>query len=166
MARLVFVAAEIRRAQGERVGARRPAKRARGWSCRHATVPPVPDLPRGPALGPAQCGGRVPTPTVTAPATKNAWLSRWTIIFNTAILAQILDLCDQTGARITLFPVGKRILESDGDLWRRVVDSGHEIGNHTNNHRKLTRLDGYQISTEVRDMQKRLNAAIWGTNIR
>ncbi len=81
-------------------------------------------------------------------------------MFNTAILAQILDLCDQTGARITLFPVGKRILESDRDLWQRVVDSGHEIGNHTNNHRKLTKLDGYQIGTEVRTMQKRLNAAL------
>lgn len=81
-------------------------------------------------------------------------------VFNTEWLERILDLCDQYNVKITVFPVGKVIQAEDGDLWRRVVDSGHEIGNHTNNHRKLTRLSGYQIRDEMRGFANHLNAAL------
>lgn len=81
-------------------------------------------------------------------------------VFNTEWLERILDLCDQYNVKITVFPVGKVIREEDGDLWRRVLSSGHEIGSHTNNHRKLTRLTGYQIRDEMRGFTNHLNAAL------
>ena len=81
-------------------------------------------------------------------------------VFNVSLLRDILDLCDRYCAKITVFPIGKKVAESDGDLWRRVLASGHEIGNHTNNHRRLSHLNGYQIRTEMSGMQKRLNAAL------
>jgi len=81
-------------------------------------------------------------------------------VFNIQLLSDILDLCDQYQVKITVFPVGKRVKEADGDVWRRVVDSGHEIGSHTNNHRSLIKLNGYQIRSEMSGMQKRLNAAL------
>jgi len=81
-------------------------------------------------------------------------------VFNTDWLESILDLCDQYDVKITVFPVGKEILTEDGDLWRRVLDSGHEIGSHTNNHRKLTRLTGYQIGDEMHGFENHLYAAL------
>lgn len=80
--------------------------------------------------------------------------------FNQLRLTEILDLCDQYRVKMTFFPVGKEIRETDRDLWRRVVDAGHEIGCHTNNHRRLTSLKNFQIQPEITGFAKRLNAAL------
>jgi peptidoglycan/xylan/chitin deacetylase (PgdA/CDA1 family) len=51
---------------------------------------------------------------------------------------EILDFCNKYKElpRLTFFPVGQ-IVEKDPMLWREVVKTGHEIGNHTYGHEHL-----------------------------
>ena len=80
--------------------------------------------------------------------------------FSITQLVKILDLCDQYQIKITVFPMGKKLKAEDRAVWQRVIDSGHELGSHTTNHRNLTNLTGYQIRAEMNGMQQRLNAAL------
>ena len=75
---------------------------------------------------------------------------------------EVLDLCDQYGIKITFFPVGSTITEEDGDLWRRIVESGHEIGNHTMTHKNLAKegLPYETIRSQFIRMEKSLDAAL------
>jgi len=52
-------------------------------------------------------------------------------------IESVLDTCVQEGIQLTFFPKGA-LLERRPDLWRRAVDEGHEIGNHTFDHTPLT----------------------------
>jgi len=49
----------------------------------------------------------------------------------------VLDVCARERIQLTFFPKGA-LLERRPDLWRRAVDEGHEIGNHTFDHTPLT----------------------------
>lgn len=69
-----------------------------------------------------------------------------------------LDLCDKYDIKITFFPVGSTIKEADGDLWRRIVESGHEIGNHTYTHKSLSK-DGMSYAA-IRSQFVRLEKAL------
>jgi len=52
-------------------------------------------------------------------------------------IESVLDVCAREGIQLTFFPKGA-LLERRPDLWRRAVDEGHEIGNHTFDHTPLT----------------------------
>ena len=52
-------------------------------------------------------------------------------------IKSVLDVCAREGVQFTFFPKGA-LLERRPDLWRRAVDEGHEIGNHTFDHTPLT----------------------------
>ena len=52
-------------------------------------------------------------------------------------IESVLDVCAGEGMQLTFFPKGA-LLERRPDLWRRAVDEGHEIGNHTFDHTPLT----------------------------
>lgn len=75
-------------------------------------------------------------------------------------LESILDLCQTYGIRMTFFPVGAAILPEDAALWQRIVDEGHEIGNHTYGHPNITTLTEYQLERQLTRMQNALNAAL------
>jgi peptidoglycan-N-acetylglucosamine deacetylase len=59
----------------------------------------------------------------------------------------VLDVCAREGMQLTFFPKGA-LLERRPDLWRRAVDEGHEIGNHTFDHTPLTYFPPDDPSTE------------------
>ena len=75
-------------------------------------------------------------------------------------VVQMLDLCKEYGFHMTFFPCGTNIREKELDVWQRMLDEGHEIGNHTQNHRKLTNLNGYRIRDELNIMQASLNRTL------
>ena len=52
-------------------------------------------------------------------------------------IESVLDVCAREAMHLTFFPKGA-LLERRPDLWRRAVDEGHEIGNHTFDHTPLT----------------------------
>lgn len=62
----------------------------------------------------------------------------------------ILDALARHGIRCTFFLRG-RWIENNKDLTRRIAAEGHEIGNHTYSHRRLTNLSRTEI---VREAQK------------
>lgn len=61
---------------------------------------------------------------------------------------QIMDCLAQYGGRATFFVVGSRASSYPVEL-QRMVAEGHEIGNHTYDHKNLTRLNGTQIQREI-----------------
>jgi peptidoglycan/xylan/chitin deacetylase (PgdA/CDA1 family) len=67
----------------------------------------------------------------------------------------ILDLLKKHNAKATFFVIGRRVKEHP-ELLRRIHDEGHEIGNHSNNHRNLLLLDRDEVYREYRDC----NAAV------
>lgn len=81
-------------------------------------------------------------------------------MYNLNALRDILALCETYDVKMTFFPVGMILKETNRDLWLSVIESGHEIGNHTQNHRKLTNLKPQQILEETRNMQNKLNRVL------
>lgn len=63
-------------------------------------------------------------------------------------LRVILEHLQTYGVRATFFVVGKRV-EEHPEWARRVVDAGHEIGNHTFTHHRLTSLSPEQAAWQV-----------------
>lgn len=80
--------------------------------------------------------------------------------YDLAILAQILDLCDQYKVHVTFYPVGCNIKAEDGDLWRRVVESGHEIGNHSFNHSSMSNMKEQKVYNQLVKMENALSEAL------
>ncbi len=61
---------------------------------------------------------------------------------------QILDILKKNHAKATFFVIGNR-MERYPALIKREVDEGHELGNHTFTHRKLTQMDPVQFYNQV-----------------
>ncbi len=75
-------------------------------------------------------------------------------------VVEMLDLCREYGFQMTFFPCGVSIKEEDGDVWRRMLSEGHEIGNHTQNHPKLNQIHPNRIRRELSQMEESLNKAL------
>lgn len=52
----------------------------------------------------------------------------------------VLDLLKEYNAKATFFCIGKNVEEHKG-IYRRILDDGHRVGNHTHNH-----LNGWKVS--------------------
>jgi len=65
---------------------------------------------------------------------------------------RILDELKQRGAHATFFMIGGRIAKAP-DLARRVVAEGHDVGNHTFTHPKLTELPPMRAEEEIQKTQ-------------
>ena len=75
-------------------------------------------------------------------------------------VVEMLDLCKEYGFHMTFFPLGVCIKEKDGDIWRRMLSEGHEIGNHTQNHPKLNKIRSARIHRELSQMEESLNKVL------
>lgn len=61
---------------------------------------------------------------------------------------QLLDLLEKKNVKATFFIVGKQIV-AEPEIFKRIVNDGHEVANHTFNHRDLEYLSGSDIVQEV-----------------
>ncbi|WP_313256922.1 polysaccharide deacetylase family protein [Lacrimispora sp.] len=61
---------------------------------------------------------------------------------------QIMDCLAQYGGKATFFVVGSRVSAYGAEM-QRMVAEGHEIGNHTYEHKNLTKLSGAQIQSQI-----------------
>lgn len=61
---------------------------------------------------------------------------------------RIMDCLAQYGGKATFYVVGERCASYQTEL-QRMVAEGHEIGNHTNNHKYLNKLDAAQIREQI-----------------
>ncbi|ARF75356.1 polysaccharide deacetylase [Kitasatospora albolonga] len=69
-----------------------------------------------------------------------------------AALARI----ERAGARVTVLAVGSW-LDAHPGMARRILDGGHELGNHTQHHRDLTALDERTAYEEITACARRLH---------
>lgn len=75
-------------------------------------------------------------------------------------VAEILDLCEEHGVPVTFFVVGSALRSEDQALWRRALDLGCEIGNHTWSHPRLPELNSRDIKKQLRRTQERLDEVL------
>ncbi|WP_341281098.1 polysaccharide deacetylase family protein [Paenibacillus sp. FSL H8-0537] len=71
----------------------------------------------------------------------------------------ILDILKKKGVKATFFVVGVQV-KKDPDVLKRIVDEGHEIGNHTTHHKDLTKLTKSQIWEEITTTDKLIKDAV------
>jgi peptidoglycan-N-acetylglucosamine deacetylase len=64
----------------------------------------------------------------------------------------ILDVLREQGVHATFFPVGFRLQQYPA-LLDRIVAEGHEVGNHTWNHQRLSGLTTEQVRQEIRQVR-------------
>lgn len=62
---------------------------------------------------------------------------------------EILDVLGEYGVKATFFVIGKNC-ESSPDVLRRVVEEGHEVGNHTYSHPHLKGLSEEELEKQIK----------------
>ena len=76
-------------------------------------------------------------------------------------VASVLDIAKAKGAKLTFFPTGGAFDDHQkaglATVWKRVIDEGHEIGNHTYSHYNLLKLADNYIQDEIDATQGRLD---------
>jgi len=80
--------------------------------------------------------------------------------FEPEILGEFLDIADEYGCKLTLYPIGNNVMKKDGAVWQRAIDEGHEIGNHSNTHKNLDKAGRDSIIAQLKNMEKRLEKAL------
>lgn len=66
------------------------------------------------------------------------------------LVVRLLDLLRERQLRVTAFAIGTWIT-ANPDLGHRLVDDGHELGNHTNHHRSMLDLTRDEVRAEIVD---------------
>jgi peptidoglycan/xylan/chitin deacetylase (PgdA/CDA1 family) len=72
-----------------------------------------------------------------------------------ALATSLLDAAEQRGARLTVLAVGTW-LDEHPDLARRILDGGHDLGNHTQRHIAVNALSESAARKEITDCADRL----------
>jgi peptidoglycan-N-acetylglucosamine deacetylase len=78
---------------------------------------------------------------------------------NAKVTPQILNTLKKYNAKATFFVVGEAVKKHPTVL-KEVFNAGHEIGNHTYNHAKLTTLTVKQMSLQIQSADSVIQAAI------
>ncbi|WP_250278905.1 polysaccharide deacetylase family protein [[Clostridium] colinum] len=78
---------------------------------------------------------------------------------NGATTTRILDILEKNNSVATFFIVSRRI-DKDADILKRMVNLGCQIGNHTANHKDLTKLSTEQVKSEVDIVNNKLKNII------
>ncbi|MEU9074753.1 polysaccharide deacetylase family protein [Kitasatospora sp. NPDC004745] len=112
------------------------------------TQPPAP-----PVLPPLAAG--TPVEVVNGPRTgKNVALT-----FHGAgdpkLATALLEAAEQRGAKVTVMVVGSW-LDQQPQMARRILDGGHELGNHTQNHLNISAMNPDQARAEIAQCADRL----------
>ncbi|MFD7866161.1 polysaccharide deacetylase family protein [Streptomyces sp. NPDC057682] len=72
-----------------------------------------------------------------------------------AVAEAVLAEAERAGARVTVLAVGSW-LDAHPALARRVLDGGHDLGNHTQHHIDISALDETRAYAEITDCARRL----------
>ncbi|MEB7453333.1 polysaccharide deacetylase family protein [Lysinibacillus sphaericus] len=75
------------------------------------------------------------------------------------VTPQILTTLQKYDAKATFFMVGRNV-PKNATIVKQIYDAGHEIGNHTSNHKKLTALSISGVRQEVNSTSNAIYAAI------
>ncbi|MFE2726906.1 polysaccharide deacetylase family protein [Kitasatospora sp. NPDC059327] len=67
----------------------------------------------------------------------------------------LLEIAEQRGAKLTVMAVGSW-LDQQPQMARRILDGGHELGNHTQNHQNISAMSPDQARAEIAQCAERL----------
>jgi peptidoglycan/xylan/chitin deacetylase (PgdA/CDA1 family) len=65
-----------------------------------------------------------------------------------ALVRQLLAELDRGGARVTVLAVGSWLVQQPA-MAKLILDGGHELGNHTQNHLDIAKMNATQAFTEI-----------------
>jgi len=68
---------------------------------------------------------------------------------------QVLDILAQKGVKATFFLIGKRLAEAPSVV-KRIMNDGHDVGNHTFNHPNISHFSHQDVEREVRTADEEL----------
>ncbi len=68
--------------------------------------------------------------------------------YNRKTIIKVLDILKKNDIKATFFIIG-RVLDDYPEVWKRAINEGHEICNHTLNHQTLTKLSDQQVKNEI-----------------
>ena len=71
---------------------------------------------------------------------------------------RLLDILSQYNAKATFFVLGNCI-DNKESILERMINEGHEIGNHTFSHRPLTYMTDDEIMAEITDTTEKISSA-------
>lgn len=71
---------------------------------------------------------------------------------------QLLAILQASQAPATFFLIGEKV-QSHPELVRKMVAEGHEIGNHTNSHKNLSRISARDVFKEIKQCQEAIHSA-------
>ncbi|MET7986741.1 MULTISPECIES: polysaccharide deacetylase family protein [unclassified Streptomyces] len=72
-----------------------------------------------------------------------------------AVAKALLGEAEKAGARVTVLAVGTW-LDEHPDIARRILDGGHDLGNHTHRHLDINAMTATEAAAEIRDCADRL----------
>lgn len=78
---------------------------------------------------------------------------------DTRYTTEILDILKEKGVKATFFVVGTQAAKYP-EIMKRIVDEGHAIGNHTNQHKDLSKLSEKGILEEITEADETINEAV------
>lgn len=75
------------------------------------------------------------------------------------LINRTLNYLREHDVRATFFPMGSWV-DLEPEIWRRAVEEGHELGNHTHSHAFLTTISEEKISEELNRWQQSVDEAL------
>ncbi len=68
--------------------------------------------------------------------------------YNKKYVEKVLDVLKKNNAKSTFFIIGK-VLDDYPEVWKRAINEGHQICNHTQSHQILTNMSSEAIQAEI-----------------
>lgn len=100
-------------------------------------------------------GSQIFGPTLVAPPRPQQFALTFDDGPNPAVTPYLLDVLERHGVRATFFLIGQWVLR-EPELTRSIAAAGHAIGNHTQHHPWLPRLNAKHIYQELSDCNRAL----------
>lgn len=72
---------------------------------------------------------------------------------------KVLDVLKKNNIKSTFFIIGK-VLDDYPQVWKRAIDEGHQICNHTNNHQVLTNMSDSKVEAEIQGWESSARKAL------
>ncbi len=120
-----------------------------------AAPAPTSAAPPGPSASPAPSRAPLPAELVHGPRDK----PRVALTFHgqgePAQVRQLLDELERGGARVTVLAVGSW-LDAQPAMAKRILDGGHDLGNHTQNHLDISGMSPTNTFAEINTCAGRL----------
>jgi peptidoglycan-N-acetylmuramic acid deacetylase len=79
--------------------------------------------------------------------------------YNKKTVEKVLDVLKKNNIKTTFFIIGK-VLDDYPEVWKRAIDEGHQICNHTNYHEVLTNMPDNLVEAEIKGWETSAKKAL------